>query len=242
VDTRRRLPHSSSLTPSPLGKVEVGHDYQLKQVTVFRLCPHLLLILRIGHPVLFLSIASELQVKYKVFRRQTRSLRGFLVFAAHGLIKRDFTRLPDPFVIVAVDSEGEKKSKVIERSLSPSWNEHFDVWVKFTGFALNERWINLLSIAPFELRLSYLFEFMITTDLISKTKVSWAALVYREEMLQNMLMLEKVHCTISPPTALLMNLISISCQGLTSVKEYSRRPGQITFFFRSHHGLPPSDR
>ncbi|PVF96727.1 putative ubiquitin-protein ligase [Serendipita vermifera] len=53
------------------------------------------------------------------------------VVAAHGLIKREVFRLPDPFSVVTVDgnSNNSQTTQVIKRSLSPSWNEHFEFTV-----------------------------------------------------------------------------------------------------------------
>ncbi|KAG8752645.1 hypothetical protein FRC14_006882 [Serendipita sp. 396] len=51
------------------------------------------------------------------------------VIAAHGLIKREVFRLPDPFAVVTIDgnSNASQTTQVVKRSLSPSWNEDFDL-------------------------------------------------------------------------------------------------------------------
>jgi hypothetical protein len=53
----------------------------------------------------------------------------FLVVAADGLAKLDVFRLPDPFAVIMVDSEQTHTTSVIQRTLNPYWNEHFDVSV-----------------------------------------------------------------------------------------------------------------
>ncbi|CAD6891392.1 unnamed protein product [Tilletia controversa] len=50
-----------------------------------------------------------------------------LVVAADGLSKRDVFRLPDPFAIVTVDGEQTHCTAVIKKTLSPYWNDAFDV-------------------------------------------------------------------------------------------------------------------
>jgi E3 ubiquitin-protein ligase NEDD4 len=53
----------------------------------------------------------------------------FAVVAAHGLIKREVFRLPDPFAVVTVDgnNNASKTTQVVKRTLTPTWNEHFDL-------------------------------------------------------------------------------------------------------------------
>ena len=73
------------------------------------------------------------------------------VVAADGLAKRDVFRLPDPFAVITVDGEQVRHSflstsfscqlrghpleqtvttSAIKRTLSPYWNESFDITVK----------------------------------------------------------------------------------------------------------------
>ena len=52
-----------------------------------------------------------------------------LVVAAHGLAEPDDFSLPDPFAVIVVDSEQTHTTSVIEKTLNPYWNEHFDVSV-----------------------------------------------------------------------------------------------------------------
>lgn len=49
------------------------------------------------------------------------------VYAANGLAKRDLLGLPDPFAVLTVDGEQTSNTTIIRRTLSPTWNEHFDV-------------------------------------------------------------------------------------------------------------------
>jgi E3 ubiquitin-protein ligase NEDD4 len=53
----------------------------------------------------------------------------FLVVAADGLARREVFNLPNPFAVITVDSEQTHTTSVVEKSLNPYWNEHFDVSV-----------------------------------------------------------------------------------------------------------------
>jgi E3 ubiquitin-protein ligase NEDD4 len=53
----------------------------------------------------------------------------FAVVAANGLIKRDVFRLPDPVAVVSVDNVQTATSGIIKKTLSPNWNESFDLCV-----------------------------------------------------------------------------------------------------------------
>lgn len=47
------------------------------------------------------------------------------IIACDSLYKRDVFRLPDPFVIVTVDGDQMKTTRVVKKSLNPYWQEHF---------------------------------------------------------------------------------------------------------------------
>lgn len=49
------------------------------------------------------------------------------VGGANGLVKRDFFSLPDPFAVLTVDGEQTNTTRIMKKSLSPLWNETFDV-------------------------------------------------------------------------------------------------------------------
>lgn len=51
----------------------------------------------------------------------------YIVGGANGLVKRDFFSLPDPFAVLTVDGEQTNATRVMKKSLSPLWNETFDV-------------------------------------------------------------------------------------------------------------------
>ncbi|KAJ2823137.1 hypothetical protein GGI24_003751, partial [Coemansia furcata] len=53
-----------------------------------------------------------------------------LVLAADNLYKRELFRLPDPFVVLTVDGAQTQTTKALKRTLSPYWNETFEVEVK----------------------------------------------------------------------------------------------------------------
>ncbi|KAJ2631541.1 E3 ubiquitin-protein ligase pub1 [Coemansia sp. RSA 1290] len=58
------------------------------------------------------------------------SLLFFVVLAADNLYKRELFRLPDPFVVITVDGAQTQTTKALKRTLSPYWNETFNVKVK----------------------------------------------------------------------------------------------------------------
>ncbi|KAJ1823516.1 hypothetical protein LPJ60_001498 [Coemansia sp. RSA 2675] len=53
-----------------------------------------------------------------------------MVLAADNLYKRELFRLPDPFVVLTVDGAQTQTTKALKRTLSPYWNETFEVEVK----------------------------------------------------------------------------------------------------------------
>ncbi|KAJ1936268.1 hypothetical protein GGF37_005678, partial [Kickxella alabastrina] len=55
------------------------------------------------------------------------------VLAADNLYKRELFRLPDPFVVLTVDGAQTLTTKALKRTLSPYWNETFEVRVKPTS-------------------------------------------------------------------------------------------------------------
>ena len=55
--------------------------------------------------------------------------KPFLVVAADGLAKLGGSSLPDPFAVVVIDLEQTHTTSVIEKTIRPYWNEHFDVSV-----------------------------------------------------------------------------------------------------------------
>ena len=56
--------------------------------------------------------------------------KPFPVVAATDLAKLDDSNLPDPFAVISVDTpEQIHTTRVTKRTLSPCWNERFDVSV-----------------------------------------------------------------------------------------------------------------
>ena len=51
------------------------------------------------------------------------------MYSASGLVKRELLSLPDPFGVVTVDGEQTSTTAIARKTLSPAWNENFDVWV-----------------------------------------------------------------------------------------------------------------
>ncbi|EKM79495.1 hypothetical protein AGABI1DRAFT_120884 [Agaricus bisporus var. burnettii JB137-S8] len=49
---------------------------------------------------------------------------------AAGLVKREFLGLPDPFALVIVDGETAATTAILRRTLSPPWNESFEITVR----------------------------------------------------------------------------------------------------------------
>ncbi|KAG6854113.1 hypothetical protein C0991_010277 [Blastosporella zonata] len=52
------------------------------------------------------------------------------LFGAQGLVKRELLGLPDPFAVLTVDGEQTCTTAIIKKSLSPTWEEHFDIAVR----------------------------------------------------------------------------------------------------------------
>ncbi|KAF4617712.1 hypothetical protein D9613_006103 [Agrocybe pediades] len=52
------------------------------------------------------------------------------LFGASGLVRRELLSLPDPFAVLTVDGEQTSTTAIFRRSLSPTWNENFDVKVR----------------------------------------------------------------------------------------------------------------
>ncbi|KAJ2473692.1 hypothetical protein GGI02_000666 [Coemansia sp. RSA 2322] len=59
----------------------------------------------------------------------TRKLK-VTILAADNLYKREMFRQPDPFVVLTVDGAQTQTTKALKRTLSPYWNETFEVVVK----------------------------------------------------------------------------------------------------------------
>ncbi|TFY60691.1 hypothetical protein EVG20_g7326, partial [Dentipellis fragilis] len=52
------------------------------------------------------------------------------VLAANALVKRELFSLPNPFAVVTVDGSQTQQTAVIKKTLTPYWNETFDIQVK----------------------------------------------------------------------------------------------------------------
>ncbi|KAF8798976.1 HECT-domain-containing protein [Phlegmacium glaucopus] len=52
------------------------------------------------------------------------------LYSASGLVKRELLSLPDPFAVLTVDGEQTSTTAIVKRTLSPAWNEKFDVKVR----------------------------------------------------------------------------------------------------------------
>ncbi|OAX42845.1 HECT-domain-containing protein [Rhizopogon vinicolor AM-OR11-026] len=60
---------------------------------------------------------------------QSKTVR-ITVLAANSLIKRDIFALPDPFAVVSVDADQTYTTSPVRKSLSPTWNQFFDITVR----------------------------------------------------------------------------------------------------------------
>ncbi|OJA09621.1 hypothetical protein AZE42_01397, partial [Rhizopogon vesiculosus] len=60
---------------------------------------------------------------------QSKTVR-ITVLAANSLIKRDIFALPDPFAVVSVDADQTYTTIPVRKSLSPTWNQFFDITVR----------------------------------------------------------------------------------------------------------------
>ncbi|KAG2009924.1 ubiquitin-protein ligase, variant 2 [Coprinopsis cinerea AmutBmut pab1-1] len=61
---------------------------------------------------------------------ETEHTLRFKLFNASGLAKRELLSLPDPFAVLTVDGEQTSTTNIVRRTLSPVWNEQFDVTVR----------------------------------------------------------------------------------------------------------------
>ncbi|KAG2153107.1 uncharacterized protein EDB93DRAFT_1136648 [Suillus bovinus] len=61
--------------------------------------------------------------------QQTHTVR-ITVLAANSLVKREVFSLPDPFAVVSVDTDQTYTTSPVKKSLSPTWNQHFDITVR----------------------------------------------------------------------------------------------------------------
>ncbi|KIJ17833.1 hypothetical protein PAXINDRAFT_167790 [Paxillus involutus ATCC 200175] len=52
------------------------------------------------------------------------------VLAANSLVKREVFSLPDPFAVVSVDTNQTYTTNATKRTLSPAWNQHFDITIR----------------------------------------------------------------------------------------------------------------
>ncbi|PPR04072.1 hypothetical protein CVT24_010645, partial [Panaeolus cyanescens] len=51
-------------------------------------------------------------------------------YGASGLVKRELLSLPDPFAVLTVDGDQTSTTAIMKRTLSPVWNETFDIKVR----------------------------------------------------------------------------------------------------------------
>jgi hypothetical protein len=50
------------------------------------------------------------------------------VLAASGLVKRDLFSLPNPFAVITTDGSDLRQTTVFKRTLTPYWNETFELF------------------------------------------------------------------------------------------------------------------
>jgi C2 domain len=70
--------------------------------------------------------SSVLSFKF-IANRQSAST----VIAANGLVKRDLFTLPNPFAVITVDGAQIQQTSVFKKTLTPLWNESFELCVAF---------------------------------------------------------------------------------------------------------------
>ncbi|KAF9241124.1 hypothetical protein BU15DRAFT_87357 [Melanogaster broomeanus] len=54
----------------------------------------------------------------------------YTVLAANSLVKREVFSLPDPFAVISVDGDQTYTTNITKRTLSPAWNQHFDITIR----------------------------------------------------------------------------------------------------------------
>jgi Ca2+-dependent lipid-binding protein len=57
------------------------------------------------------------------------------VLAASGLVKRDLFSLPNPFAVITTDGSDLRQTTVFKRTLTPYWNETFELFVPYLLFS-----------------------------------------------------------------------------------------------------------
>ncbi|KIJ62633.1 hypothetical protein HYDPIDRAFT_176429 [Hydnomerulius pinastri MD-312] len=65
--------------------------------------------------------------------QETTSVVRITVLAANSLVKREVFSLPDPFAVVSVDGDQTYTTNTTKRTLSPAWNQHFDITIRRTS-------------------------------------------------------------------------------------------------------------
>ncbi|KIM30188.1 hypothetical protein M408DRAFT_294915 [Serendipita vermifera MAFF 305830] len=71
---------------------------------------------------------SEPQAEVSLQTTQSHKVK-LTVVAVEGLVKGGFFALPDPFAVVTVDSVQTQVTKVIKKTLNPSWDQSFEFTV-----------------------------------------------------------------------------------------------------------------
>ncbi|KAF9221572.1 HECT-domain-containing protein [Gyrodon lividus] len=62
--------------------------------------------------------------------QEPTSVVRITVLAANSLVKREVFSLPDPFAVVSVDDHQTYTTNASKRTLSPAWNQHFDILIQ----------------------------------------------------------------------------------------------------------------
>ncbi|KAG0700134.1 hypothetical protein DFH29DRAFT_933710 [Suillus ampliporus] len=60
---------------------------------------------------------------------QSKTVR-ITVLTANSLVKREVFSLPDPFAVVSIDADQTYTTSPVKKTLSPTWNQHFDITVR----------------------------------------------------------------------------------------------------------------
>ncbi|XP_014672884.1 PREDICTED: E3 ubiquitin-protein ligase SMURF2-like [Priapulus caudatus] len=64
------------------------------------------------------------------YRQQGKVKLRITILCAKNLTKKDFFRLPDPFVRISVDGTGQvHNTETCKNSMDPKWNQHYDLYV-----------------------------------------------------------------------------------------------------------------
>jgi C2 domain len=93
------------------------------------------------------------------------------VLAASGLVKRDLFSLPNPIAVITTDGADPRQTTVFKRTLTPYWNETFELFRTLSPLLLCHPLI--LPSAPSEILPKSRLKSLINANTSETTRVAW---------------------------------------------------------------------